>query len=368
MKLNTRFMLTLLALSGLVAAMLVATPGALAQVTPAQGYEPVDDTPSVKVGGTIYADYTYTAEPTALDANGNPYNPASFNVSRAYINVTGNVSHLVSFRITPDITRETGSGSSLNGSYTVRLKYAFGQFNFDNSLGKGSWARLGLQQTPLVDYEENIYRYRFQGTTFADREGYLTSSDAGASFHYNFPANYGDVHVGYYNGDGYSKSEANDQKAIQARVSFRPAPTIDVMKGIRVTAFYDADNYVKNNAKTRLVGQITFEHKYVNAGFDYLKAKDQVNATADEIHGEGWSAWVTPRTKFGLEGLLRYDDLRPNETSEFHKKRGIAGVSYWLPAMKGVSSAILLDYETVKYDDPNKVNEIRYALHALVNF
>ena len=36
--------------------------------------------------------------------------------------------------------------------------------------------------------------------------------------------------------------------------------------------------------------------------------------------------------------------------------------------MKGVSSAILLDYETVKYDDPNKVNEIRYALHALVNF
>ena len=207
MKLNTRFMLTLLALSGLVAAMLVATPGALAQVTPAQGYEPVDDTPSVKVGGTIYADYTYTAEPTALDANGNPYNPASFNVSRAYINVTGNVSHLVSFRITPDITRETGSGSSLNGSYTVRLKYAFGQFNFDNSLGKGSWARLGLQQTPLVDYEENIYRYRFQGTTFADREGYLTSSDAGASFHYNFPANYGDVHVGYYNGDGYSKSE-----------------------------------------------------------------------------------------------------------------------------------------------------------------
>ena len=86
------------------------------------------------------------------------------------------------------------------------------------------------------------------------------------------------------------------------------------MKGIRVTAFYDADNYVKNNAKTRLVGQITFEHKYVNAGFDYLKAKDQVNATADEIHGEGWSAWVTPRTKFGLEGLLRAPTRPANST------------------------------------------------------
>src|SRR6185369_9330558 len=101
--------------TGLLALMLTA-PTASAQVTPAQGIEPVDDTPSVKVGGVIFADYTYTDRPTTLDADGNTINPAAFNISRTYINVTGNISHLVSFRITPDITRETGAGSSLNGS------------------------------------------------------------------------------------------------------------------------------------------------------------------------------------------------------------------------------------------------------------
>ena len=75
-----------------------------------------------------------------------------------------------------------GAGSSLNGSYTFRLKYAFGQLNLDQSLGKGSWLRLGLQQTPFIDYEDSIYRYRFQGTNFVDREGFLTSSDAAFSF------------------------------------------------------------------------------------------------------------------------------------------------------------------------------------------
>ena len=78
---------------------------------------------------------------------------------------------------------------------------------------KGSWARFGIQQTPLLDYEEGIYRYRFQGTTFTEREGFYNSSDAGASFHYNFPSNYGDVHVGVYNGESYAKTDPNDQKA-----------------------------------------------------------------------------------------------------------------------------------------------------------
>ena len=112
----------------------------------------------------------------------------SFNVGRSYINVTGNISHSIAFRITPDITRETGAGSSLNGSYTFRLKYAYAQWNLDDYMTKGSWARFGQQQTPYVDYSEGIYRYRFQGTIFAEREGFLSSSDVGASFHYNFAA------------------------------------------------------------------------------------------------------------------------------------------------------------------------------------
>jgi hypothetical protein len=93
---------------------------------------------------------------------------------------------------------------------------------------------------------EGIYRYRFQGTIFEEREGFLTSSDAGASFHAAFPANYGDFHVGIYNGEGYSKAEANNQKALQLRGSLRPLPVHPILRGWRLTGFYDADNYVAN--------------------------------------------------------------------------------------------------------------------------
>ena len=41
----------------------VGARAASAQVTPAAGYTPPDDTPSIRVGVTLYADYTYTGQP-----------------------------------------------------------------------------------------------------------------------------------------------------------------------------------------------------------------------------------------------------------------------------------------------------------------
>src|SRR5882672_3224066 len=89
----------------LVLALLART--ASAQITPAAGYTPPDDTPSIKIGTTIYANYTYQDNPQILDADGNLVNKSAFDVTRAYINVTGNISHIVAFRVTPDIKRET---------------------------------------------------------------------------------------------------------------------------------------------------------------------------------------------------------------------------------------------------------------------
>ena len=349
---------------------LLAVGSVRAQVTPAEGYTPPDDTPSIKVGTVIFTDYTYTDEPTMLDAAGNEVKPKGFNVTRAYINVTGSITHLFSFRVTPDITRETGVGSSLSGSLDYRLKFAYGQFNMDQWLGKGTWLRLGDQPTPYIDFIDSVYRYRFQGPTITDREGFLVSADFGLAGHYNFPKNFGDVFVGLYNGEGYQKAEANNQQAIQIRGTLRPVPLGGVFSGLRVTAFYDDDAPVDGGKRNRFVGALTFEHKYVNAGVEYLDAKDKANDAAPRLNSKGYSVWVTPRTSFGLEGLLRYDDLEPNEDIDFHKKRAIGGVSYWLPVVKGVATAALLDYEQVKYeDDPlARPKEVRYALHTLIQF
>jgi hypothetical protein len=371
-----------------VAAGVLLPSFAWAQVTAAAGYTPPDDTPSIKVGAVIFADYTYNSDPTTKDQDGNTIHADGFQVTRSYINVTGNISHFVAFRITPDITRENFAGLTpapgLAGSYVFRLKYAFAQFNMDDWMTKGSWVRFGLQQTPFVDYTEGIYRYRFQGTTFAEREGFLTSSDNGVSFHYNIAKNYGDVHVGYYNGDGYSKPEANDQQAFQIRGTLRPfATSTPVLRGFRITGFYDGDNYVKNDEKTRAIFEATFEHKYLNAGYDYLNATDQTLKVNPKIKSSGYSFWFTPKSTIGLEGLFRYDHYTPTTSTtgappavgtpafdQRYRYRTIVGVAYWFKHQGAVSSALMLDYDGFNQDHlvPAQPKQNKIALHALINF
>jgi hypothetical protein len=352
-------------------AMLFALPCA-AQVTPAAGYTPPDDTPSIRVGATLFTDYTVTAKPKITDADGNEVTPNAFNVGRAYINVTGTISHLISFRITPDIVRETGTGSGLNGSYTFRLKYAYAQFNLDQWMTRGSWVRLGMQQTPWVDFEETAYRYRFQGPVFADREGFLSSSDTGASFHYNLPGNYGDIHGGVYNGETYSRPEVNDQKGFMVRGSFRPFRMNPTFRGLRLTGFYDADSYLKDGERRRGIFAATFEHPYANAAFSYLTTAHQLRVSLTKVDGHGWSAWVTPKTpdNIGWEGLVRFDHMEPDKTVDSRRNRTILGVSYWFPHQATVTTALLFDFENVDNNDfaPARPDERRYAVHALVNF
>jgi hypothetical protein len=327
--------------------------------------------PNVKVGATLFADYTYTQAPESRDADGSVFRPNAFNVGRSYLNITGNLSKVIAFRFTPDIAQETGTGSALNGSLTFRVKYAYLQANLDQWLPPGTYARFGMQGTGFVNFAEDLYRYRFQGPIMVDREGYLLSSDAGVAFHYNMPSNWGDVHVGVYNGETYKKLEVNDQKALQLRGTVRPfAKGAPVLRGLRVTGFYHGDHYSANADRTRAVGSVTYEGKYLNAAFDYLKATDQVSKSAAVVDSSGYSFWATPRSPKGWEGLIRYDHLTPNANRDDAKIRTIVGGAYWLPMPGAVSTAFLLDYEQVKYDRavPAKPTEKRLALHALLQF
>jgi len=359
----------------------MGTRAVCAQVTPAAGYTPPDDTPSIRVGVTMYMDYTYQQSPQTTDTDGNTINASAFNVSRSYINVTGTINHIVAFRITPDVTRESGlvtlgPGSTIsNDSLVFRIKYAFAQFNLDDWMTKGSWARFGIQQTPLLDYEENIYRYRFQGTTFTEREGYYNSADAGAAFHYNFPSNYGDVHVGVFNGDGYTKQDPNDQKAIEARGSVRPfAANAPILRGLRLTGFYFGDNYIKDAERTRAVGQVTFESKYLNAGFDAIKAHDQPSIKVADVESSGWSWWATPRYQYestaSWELLLRYDHLQPNAVVPADRTRTIVGAAYWFRNLGPTQTALLLDYDGQTFHNftPSLPAQKKIAVHGLINF
>lgn len=351
-----------------VAASLLAV-SALAQTATQPGTTPPDpDAPSFRVGALVFGDYTYQSSPETTDSAGNRVHASSFNISRAYINLFGQLNHWIGFRVTPDIARETGTGSSLSGSQDYRLKFAYAQFNLDDWTTKGSWVRFGVTQTPLIDYEEQIYRYRFQSATYTDREGYLFASDAGLSGHWVFPSNYGDVQAGYFNGEGWAHVETNNEKAFQIRTSVRPLPRSATLKGLRLTGFYDRDAYVSNAPRTRAVGQVTYESPRVNAGLDLLRARDRASITARTTTARGYSVWVTPKlTTNGWEALLRHDSTKPDTNASLTRKRNIAGIAYWFQHLKGnVSSALMVDYDSTKVTA--RADDTRYGLKMLISF
>lgn len=321
---------------------------------------------SIKVGATIFADFTWQEAPSAKDADGNEIRLSSFNVPRAYVNVTGKLNNRFSFRVTPDVAREVGGGSSLSGSQQFRLKYAYAELDLAEWLPRGSWVRFGVQQTPYADYFDKIYRYRFQGTNFVEREGYLSSADAGIAFQYALPASYGEIHAGFYNGEGYSKVETNDRKSLQIRASVRPLPKSAPAKGLRATVFYNGDHYMQTARRERLVGQLTFEHARVHAGVDAVSTRDQSSMSKPEIEGRGWSVFVTPRLGKGWELLLRHDENKPDRHAALVRERNITGIAYWLPNLKKFDAAVLFDRDSLSVT--GKEDDTRYGLKMLLAF
>lgn len=376
--------------------MVLCSSAARAQVTPAAGYTPPDDTPRINLGMTLWPSYAVQTEPEITDAAGNSINRSAFDVGRAYINVTGQLSHIVAFRMTPDITRESGlvTGTSVTSdSLIFRIKYAYGQFNLDDWMTRGSWVRLGIQQTPWVDFEEGIYRYRFQGTVFAERvplPTVMSSSDAGVSMHYNFADNYGDVHFGFYNGENYQRTETNSQKGFEFRGTARPfASGMPVLRGLRAHLVYYNDAYVSDGERKRVMGNLTYEHKFVHAGFDYLDADDRALPTTANIPAHGYSVWFTPKYPLengsSWEALIRYDRWTPNTSdalappatapipgstllSDQHQNRTIVGVAYWFPHQGNVSAAILVDYDAPSFDNITTPETKAVSVHGLLNF
>jgi hypothetical protein len=217
----------------------------------------------------------------------------------------------------------------------------------------------------------------------------MSSADLGITFRTTFPNNYGDVHVGFYNGEGYSKPEVNNKKAFMARVGFKPLPRHKVLKTWRLQGFFTRDNYMENAPRNRSVFNTTFEHPYINVGFDYIATSDKVSSVPTNgvdlyptLDGKGWSFWATPKKMFpngsSIEGLIRYDQMKPGGTASTTaisspdgvNERWIGGVAYWFPKQGSVSSALLFDVENVTYSNwtPTKPTQQKIFLHTLITF
>lgn len=357
-------------------------------------YLSVVEAQTIKPSIDIFADYTYDMTNGKQDLN-------SFNVKRAYLGVKGSLTKedaegmKVNYRLTLDVVDFSDIGAKgsyevknvdgkdqvevmsagTNGLYMSFLKYAYLELE-DMGL-KGLKLQFGQIPTPWVSFEDKFVGMRWWSPSFTDRAKVLSSADRGLSLSYNLPAKYGEVFVSAVNGEGYKKPEDTKMKDYLARISIRPVPDMDIVKGLMLHYYigYGKTNVDKTNPDAESVRQrmsigLSFDHDYFLLLGQYLLTEDGPDSKTTK--GAGYSA----SSRIKLEKLLesnqlglffRYDRYDPNtDKDKDGKDIIIVGPYYYFIDNK---AAIGLNYTKEMFEDTEKYKDISQVIfQALISY
>ena len=326
------------------------------------------DTPRVTVGGVGYVHFRYQLD---ADSSLNPLaHQNNFDVDRSYVTVTGRLRDGISTRVTIDV-----DGRDATDALTMRLKYAYVAWQPHESPLS---FKLGMIQTPLVDYIETLWGYRMQGTVALDRNRYLTSSDFGASVDGSWSDDRVNATVGIYNGEGYQREPGDHRKDLAGRVSVQlmGSDTTGKTAGLRLTGYGHYGRATGGGLRSRYVGMLSYQSKRITLGAEYGITSDSTAVDAPETKGRVISAYGVYRPRNSRLALLaRYDhvdpdtDVEPTEPdlSTGVRTRLIGGVSYQLtPDVRVMVDADLLSLEHGSPD--NAFNATRRTLYFHTEF
>ncbi len=327
------------------------------------------DAPTVSVSGVGYLHYRYSlGTDSSLTVPGHANN---FDVDRSYVTITGKLRDGITTRVTTDVDGRKAASNQL----TLRLKYAYVAWK-----PKGSaltW-KFGQIQTPYIDFEESLWGYRMQGPVAMDRQGYLSSSDVGASVDGSWSADAVNLTAGVYNGEGYSKAPGDQYKDVAARVSVRLLDTGAKGKtgGLRATGFALVGKANGGGTRTRFLGLLSYQSASFTLGGLYAITKDSTAVASPETKGSVLSAFATydlPRSPLGLMARVdRWDpdtDVDPSEPDLRYdvQTRIIAGAAYRLtPDVRLLLDA---DLASLEHGSPsNGYDAARRSLYFHVEF
>lgn len=312
----------------------VATPAAAP--TPPPAAAPVADAPvekpavgtgatKLKVGGVLWPIYVYDLTEGAEGDN-------AFDVGRAYLNIVPSWGDRLYARITPDLVRESAAAdpvtgtrfpSNTTGSLVLRLKYGYLGYK------AAPWAdlRIGMQQTPFVEFEENVWGHRFVAKSVVDEFYGMSSSDMGFAVRSKLLDGGLEVVVGGYNGEGYNRPETNKYKEVSGRVTWRAVKAGDE-PGLRLTGYYGYGLRAQDAEKVRGVGMVSYESSLFTAAGQYTYLQDG-NGAGLTVTGGGPSVFGIVRLPWQTELLARVDMFDPDaDTDDDGVTRMIAGAGY----------------------------------------
>lgn len=293
-------------------------------------------TPSVTVGGVGYAQFSYHPTDTANFNN-------NFEVTRAYINVIGRFGHGITTRVTPDVYRVA------DGSLGYRLKYAFVTWTPDSG---AITFKLGMLNTPYVEWEEQLWDYRMQGTVAMDRNGYLSSSDLGFLVDGSWGNEAVTMSAGVINGENYNRALGDKGKDLTARVSVRLLQSDDPGRqgGFRLTGYGHTGKPTGGGVRQRLLGVLSYRSKLLTLAGVGAVTKDSVLTTpvTAERKGRVLSGFGVLRVppSYKLQFIGRVDSIDPDTDGDDDRQtRFIVGIGYQLtPNLR-----LLADLDKVNY-------------------
>ena len=334
-----------------------------------------DLTKQLKLSGLAYLRYSYDLE----DSNAN-----EFDIDRIYLTLDwqlwdkGKVIY----------TLEGGDIRDSDGHFDVTTKAFF--LEVRDLLYPSTYLWVGQADLPWVAYEEGLWGYRFQGTVFPDRMGYLTSTDLGVGFGGDIPRGYGSWQVNVVNGEGWTSNEIGKHKDVHARLTLRPfGAKENALKHLFVTGFASLGAYDDvpsgPDDRNRWIAQAGYRipNRWTLVG-EYFGAEDPASKMAEkfptlalragqESDAQGLSIFGTLNAglfkdsdfarKWELIG--RWDHLDPDrDIGGNDVNLWIAGVSYrWNKNIR-----VLLNYEDVEHEDVSLADRKRIMLQGELIF
>jgi hypothetical protein len=292
---------------------------------------------TVRVGGVIYSEYRVLLKDTADHRN-------EFDVTRAYVNVTGRFDHGISSRVTADLYRDT------DGSLAYRLKYAYLGWQPDGSIAT---LKFGMLNTPFVGWEESLWNYRMQGTIPMDRAGYLTSSDIGAGVDLAAKDERFNAQFAVVNGEGYNRPSGGKNLDVEGGASVRLLASDDASAtgGLRLTGAAHVGKRADDGPRNRFLGMASWRSKLLTLAAELAAMKDGASDADDpDLDGRliaAYGVFNIPDSRIAL--LARVDIVDPDTDIEDNGwTRFIGGASYRL----GSNVRLLLDVDHVSYQGP----------------
>ena len=348
-------------------------------------------TDTVQVGGRIFLGWSWNLTEGMDNAN-------TFDLTRAYLFAKVKLADHVKARLTLDApAREplvTVSGdpavtkvTSGAGRFDVVLKHAY--LEVDQLWLEGLSLKLGMHDTPWLSYEEAQSQYRFASAMFADREGYMSSTDLGLMLGYELPSKLFAAQVSLVNGETWQKPEVTGSahKDVITRLTFVPlradAGTLSLSLVGSVGEYDKADNRLR----LRLIGQLAWEAKNYRIAAEFMRTADRASALTSRqaslarsngvATGQGISAYAWLDTAAfnvadGLRFFFRFDMLDPDtEIDKNSHTRELFGVGYRL----NDNFQFMVDGEWTQFDadagatvGSKPVTEKRVSLHTDISF